>query len=256
LLASGQAYEHTAAGWIAVHSGVAAVSSQGIDDSGLAMVDVVLTSGEAYEYHDGGLWVRLTSAVKAACAGQGVSFVLLADGRLVEYHDDTGAWSNTIASHVASINAGTDRYGVNMVDAITTNGILYEYSDSSGSHVLCSDAVSVSAGTGGMSAVVLQSGRSYEYSETTGGWTYLADGVAQVAVGTDPSGATMVDLVLTSHVAEEYRIGIGWKTLTTGVAAIGKARAGLVDVVFANGNAYEHGSNGWTALTTTVRESA
>ncbi len=256
LLASGELYEHTAGGWTAVSSGVASVSSQGIDNSGRAMVNVVLTNGVAYEYHDGGEWVRLDSGVKAARAGQGVSYVLLTDGRLYEYHDDTGVWSNVIASNIVSIDAGADRYGVNMVDAITSTGILYEYSDTSGRHVLCSDAASVSAGTEGISAVVLQSGRSYEYSETTGGWTYLADGVAEVAVGTDPTGAVMVDLVLTSHAAEEYRAGIGWKPLTTGAAAVGKARAGLVDVVFTNGNAYEHTSSGWTALTTTVLEAA
>jgi hypothetical protein len=254
LLMDGRLYEHTASGWTFVHTGVAAISCQGIDDDGLAMVDLVMSNGDAYEYHDGGQWLKLSSGVKAASAGQGVSYVLKTDGRLFEYHDDTGAWSGVIAKNIANIDAGTDRYGVNMVDAITTTGIVWEYSNASGGRALCSDARAVSAGTGGATAVVLKSGRAYQYNETTRGWTYLADGAAQVALGTDPTGATMVDLVLTNHIANEYRIGVGWKTLTTGVAMASKARGGVVDVVYTTGSAFEHRASGWTALTTTVRQ--
>jgi hypothetical protein len=256
LLTGGLLYEHTPAGWIFVRSNVASVSSQGIDDDGRAMVDVVLTNGAAYEYHDGGQWQALFSGVQSAQAGQGVSYVLLTDGRLYEYRDDTGTWGGLIASHIKAIDAGTDRLGVNMVDALTTTGLVYEYSDTSGAHVLCSEAAAISAGSGGATAVVLKSGRSYQYSETTGAWTWLADGVTQVALGTDPAGGTMVDLVLTGGTAREYRAGVGWKTLSTSVALVGKGRAGLSDVVFTNGNAYEHTASGWTGLTTGVRQAS
>ena len=54
----------------------------------------------------------------------------------------------------------------------------------------------------------------------------------------------------------EWRAGIGWKTVSTGVAAVTKARAGLIGVVKNNGSYYEHTLTTWTPRTTTVREAA
>jgi hypothetical protein len=256
LVAGGKLYEHTGSGWTFVHSGVAAISSQCIDDNGLAMIDMVLTNGDAYEYHDGGTWQFLDHHVKAAQAGQGVSYVVLSDGRLYEYHDDSATWSHLLASHVASVDAGTDHYGVNMVDVISNSGTLSEYSDSSGWHTLCGSARSQSAGMNGVSVVVLTDGRAFAYSEVGSAWTLLKTKVAQATAGTDPAGAAMFDVVLTNGTLLEYRTATGWKTLNTGVASVGKARAGLVDVVFTSGNAAEHTAAGFTTLTSTVRQAA
>ena len=254
LLTSGKLYEHTSSGWTFLQNGVASISSQTIDDNGVAMIDVVLSNGDAYEYHDGAGWLFLAHHVKQACAGEAVSYVLGTNGQLSEYNDDTGKWSGTLAGSVVSIDAGTDRYGANMVDGITTGGVFFESSDSTGLHSWCSAAAAVSAGQDGVSLVLLKNGETYAFSEIAGAFTHIASHMAQLAVGTDPTGAAMYDLVSTTHVATEYRVGTGWRTVSTGVAAVGKGRAGLVDVVFTNGNGYQHTATGWTALTTTVRQ--
>jgi hypothetical protein len=254
LLDSGKLYEHTAAGWTYLQAGVASISSQSIDNDGTAMIDVVLTNGDSYEYHDGEGWVFLAHHTQGACAGQCASYVLGTDGRLREYNDDSATWSGTLATNVVSIDAGTDRFGVNMVDFISRAGVFFEYSDTTGLHPLCSNAKAVSAGAGGVSLVLLKNGEAYEFTEISGGFTHLAAHIAHLAVGTDPSSAPMFDLVSTTGVATEYRANTGWQMLSTGVATVGKARHGLVDVVYTNGNAYEHTAGAWTALTTTVRQ--
>src|SRR5205085_11676595 len=79
---------------------VASISSQGIDDFGQPMIDVVFSDGKAFEYHDfvGSNpvvtdnpsffpWTSLGGNVKQAAAGQGVSYVLFTNGNLEEYVD-------------------------------------------------------------------------------------------------------------------------------------------------------------------------
>ncbi len=256
LLTSGRLYEHTSTGWSYLRVGVASISSQSIDNNGAAIVDVVLTNGDAYEYHDGGGWVFLAHNVKQACADQGVSYVLGTNGQVRQYNDASSTWSGTLAANVVSIDAGTDRYGADMVDGITTAGAFIEYSDSFGLHTWCGNAAAVSAGMDGVSLVLLKNGTACEFSELAGGFTHLANGIAKVAAGTDPNGAAMFDLISTTGVLTEYRTGTGWKTLATGVATVGKARGGLVDVVYANGTAYQHTASGWTLTTTGVRDGA
>ncbi len=247
-------YEHTAAGWTFIHNDVAAVSSQSIDNDAGAMVDLVLTNGDAYEYHDGEGLVFLAHHVKEACAGQGVSYLLGTDGTLREYNDASGAMSRTLATNIATIDAGLDRYGVNMVDVISNSGVFSECSDTSGWHSLCSGAKAISAGTDGVSLVLLKNGNAYEFTEASGGFTHLGADIAQLAVGTTANDAVQIDLVSTTGITTEFCAGVGWKQLATGVAAVGKARAGVVDIVFTNGNGYEDTGSGWTALTTNVRQ--
>jgi hypothetical protein len=255
LLTNGSLYEHTAAGWTFLRKGVASLSAQGIDNSGRATVDAVFSTGQAYEYHHGSGWVFLHSGVKWACAGQGVSYLLLNNGSLLEYHDIDGTWSRTLAVGVSTIDAGTDRYGVNMVDAVFSSGTFSEYSDTSGWHALCGDSRSVSAGALGVSVVLLKNGRAYQYNEATAGWTYLAGSIAEVAAGTDVSGA-LIELLGTNGTLSQYRPRIGTNTLATGVKSVGTPRAGLVDVVLTNGDAYEHTATGWTALCGTAKQAA
>lgn len=253
LLTNGRLYEHTAAGWTFLQEGVAAVSEQGIDNRGRATVDVVLTTGQAYEYHDGSGWVFLQNGVKDARAGQGVSYVLLNNGRLLEYHDDDGTWSRSLANNVSAIDAGIDRYGVNMVDVVFGSGALSEYSDTSGWHVLCGEVKAASAGSLGISVALLKDGRAYQYSEAAATWTYLAGNIAQVGAGTDVSG-TLIELLATNGTLSQYRPGFGASTLAGGVKSVGTPRAGLIDVVLTNGDAYEHTATGWTALCGTAKQ--
>jgi hypothetical protein len=248
LLRDGRLYEHTASGWTYLCSGVASVSDQGIDNTARALVDIVLTNGRAYEYHDVSGWVSLGSGVKDARAGQGVSYVLLSTGRLFEYQDATASWSGLLASSVASIDAGTNRYAVNLVDAVSRSGALSEYSDSSGGHTLHTGVQAVSAGIMGISAVLLTDHRAYEYQQGSSHWLFLGGSVAQIAIGTDPTGAAIIDLLYENGTVAEQRARTGWKTLAVGAKSVSKARAGRVDVVFANGNAYEHTAATWSAL--------
>jgi hypothetical protein len=256
LLADGRLFEHTSAGWAYLEAGVASISGQAIDNAGRAMVDVVQTSGDAYEYHDGGAWTYLKSGVKDARAGQGVSYVLLNNGCVYEYQDDSKTWSRSIASGATAIDAGTDHYGVNMVDVVFASGALVEYSDTSGRHTLGADVKAVSAGSLGVSVALLKDGRAFQYNDVTGAWTFLAGNVAQVAAGTDVGGGALLVLVSTTGSATQLRVGFGSSALAVGVKSVGKPRAGLVDLVFSNGGAYEHTAAGLTALCGTAKQAA
>jgi len=256
LLADGRLYEHTTAGWTFLQTGIAFLSGQAIDNNGRAVVDIVLTSGLAYEYHDGAGWVYLDGGVKQACAGQGVSYVLFTSGRLSEYHDGDATWITIRSSGVAAIDAGTDRYGVNMVDAVFASAGLSEYSDATGWHVLCGDVKAVSAGAFGVSVALLRDGRAYQFNEATATWTYLAGSVAQVAAGTDVGGSALIEVLSTAGNATQYRRGASIGTLAVGVKSVSKPRAGIVDVVFTNGNVYEHTPAAWTALCGSAKQAA
>jgi hypothetical protein len=252
LQTNGQLWEHSSSGWTFLASGIAAISNQGVDNSGRAMTDVINTSGVASEYHNGTGWVNLGSDVSTATAGHGVSYVLFATGYLDEYSDVTGAWTY-IDNGVTSISAGTDKNGVNAVDLILTSGAAWEHSDSSGWHFIASGVRYVSAGQMGIADYVTTSGNAYCFAEAAGASTYLAPGVAQVTTGTDQNGNTMIDLLYANGNLYEYHASSGWAFLSGGVQSIGKGRGGLVDVVFSSGNAYEHEANGsWNFLTGSV----
>jgi hypothetical protein len=247
LLQNGQLWKHGASGWTYLLANVATVSNQAIDDAGHALVDVVTTTGAAYEYHDGLGWQPLASGVKSARAGDGVSYILLTSGQLWEYHDTAQTWTS-ITGSVTAIEAGTDQLGVNMVDLVLTNGDAWEHSDSTGWHFLAHTVQAVSAGRGGYSEVLLQNGNAYHYNETTGGLGLLATNVAQISAGTDENGNAMIELVYTSGVAYEYRTATGWTYLGSGVKSISRATAGVAVVLFGTGGVYEHDLAGWHAL--------
>jgi hypothetical protein len=255
LLADGRLYEHSAGGWMLLASGVSSVSDQAIDIHGEAMVDVVLTTGQAYEYHDGDGWVPLSSGVRDARAGQGVSYVLQGNGHLAEYRDGDERWSGTLASGVAAIDAGTDSFGVNMVDVVYASGTLAEYSDSTGWHALCGTAQAVSAGQLGVTVALLRDGRAFEYREDAHAWTYLGTGVVQVAGGTDIDGAAMIEVVNRDGTTAEYR-ATGRHSLGSHVASVSKPHDGLVDVIFMGGDLYEHTASGSMPLCGSAREAA
>ena len=243
LLANGQLFERNARGLTFLSGGVATVSNQGIDNSGHAMVDVVLATGQAYEYHDGIGWLFLSSGAKDARAGQGVSYVLFQNGQLREYRDANAAWDRTLAQNVVTMDAGTDRYGVNMVDAVFSNGGFSTYSDSTGWDALCGEAQTVSAGELGVSVVLLRDSRAFEYQGAKGIWHYLGANVAHVVAGFDSRGA-VIELISRTGVVTEYRAGMAPHILTTGVRSISEPDNGVVDIVYINGQAFQRTASG------------
>ena len=240
-------YKNTGSGLTFLASGIASVSDQSIDNHGQVMVDVVTTGGYAYEYHEGSGWTYLWSGAKSAKAGEGVSYVLFNNGQVFEYADATGGWT-FIDSNVASIDAGTDKLGVNMEDEVMTYGTAWEHSDSSGWHFLGSGVRSVSAGQQGISDFVTTAGNAYWYNESSGGTSFLGSNVAQVTAGTDQYGNYMIDLLFSGGNLDEYRVGSGWTFLDGGVQSVAKGRTGFVAMVFSWGDAWGHDASGWHYL--------
>jgi hypothetical protein len=178
--------------------------------------------------------------------------VLTGGGALYEYDGSSGAWSY-LAVSVSAISAGTDRYGINMVDVVSSTGAGWELSLATGWHLLAaSGVVSVSAGGQGNSEVLVGI-TAYAYTESTGALTYQASGVGGLSAGMDASGNPMADLVLRTGAGLEWRAGIGWTSLGNNLQAISKGKAGLVDLVFSGGLAYEHTAAGNVYLDIGVR---
>jgi hypothetical protein len=233
---------------------IASISDQGIDNYGHAMIDAVTTYGYAYEYHEGSGWTYLTSGVKMAKAGQGVSYILYNNGAVYEYKD-WGGWSGQLDSNVTSIDAGTDRYGVNMFTEVWY-GYGYEHSDSTGWHYIASGVQSVSAGQQGIIDYLTTGGNAYWFNEASGSTSFLGSGVIQVTAGTDQFGNYMIDMLYSGGNLYEYRVGSGWSFLDSSVQSIGKGHAGVVDMVFTWGDAYAHDSSGWYYLTYNAKTAA
>jgi hypothetical protein len=212
------------------------------------MVDVVATSGQAYEYHDGTGLVALAKNVASARAGQGVSYVLFTSGLLKEYNEYTNAWT-TISRNIVAIDAGTDPYGVSAVDMVDGSGNAWEFSDTTGWHFIASAVSSMSAGQHGTVAFVAGTGDAYLFSEKTGAATFLDSNASQVTAGVDAAGNAMIDLLFANGDLYEYQAANGWTHMNSGVQSVGKGRAGIVDLVLAGGNACEHNAAGaWSRL--------
>lgn len=248
---NGSLYKHTAAGLTFLSSGIAAISNQSIDNHGQAMIDVITTAGNVSEYRDGTGWIYLTNGARAAVSGNGASYVLMNNGSLYEYRDKTAGWTY-LTNGVAFISAGTDRNGINMVDEVTNAGEAWEFSDTTGWHHLASAIRSISAGQQGISAFVTSAGDAYGFSEATGTTTFYGSGAASVTAGTDPYGNAMIELLYTNGNLYEYRPGTGWSFVSGNVRQVSKGRAGLVDLVFTSGDAYDHTAAGWTYLAGTA----
>jgi hypothetical protein len=250
LQSNGQLHEHSASGWSQLMSGVASLSDQGIEDFGRAMVDFVTTTGAAYEYSDLLGSRFLANNVVSAKAGVGVSYVLFKDGTVWEFSDDaadSGAnpWTPLTGS-ITAIDAGTDRYGVNMVDVLRSDGVAFEHSDTSGWRTLAGGVQSIHAGFQGYSTVLLKSGAAYLFSEGAAaaggnGFTYLAGSVAAVTVGSDPTGGYQIELLFSNGAAYEFQQRTqSWSYLGGGVINVSRARIGLADILFSGGFDVQH----------------
>jgi hypothetical protein len=223
-----------------------AVSDQGIDNQGHAMVDIVQSNGQSWEYHDQVGWVYLGSNIKSAKAGQSVSYILYNDGTVKEYDDATGSFT-TVWTGGAQIDAGTDAQGVNTVGITFTWGDAWQHSDDSGWTMIASGVQSISVGRQGISDYLTTGGVAHWHT-LSGSDVALASNVKQVTAGTDQFGNYMIDLLYNSGSIDEYRSSTGWYNVWSGGASISKGRLGELDIVFNWGDAYAHTLSGWTFL--------
>jgi hypothetical protein len=144
------------------------------------------------------------------------------------------------------------------LELASQNGRLpgWEHSDSSGWRYLGSNVRAVSAGQQGMMDILYTNGNAYFYSEANGSSVLVGSNVSQVTTGTDANGNVMVDLLHTNGNLYEWRAGSGWSYVYNNVQSIAKGRAGVVDMVFTWGDAYDHSAAGWTYLTGNARTAA
>jgi hypothetical protein len=251
LQTNGDLYEIVNGSPVYLASGIAALSPQGIDNNGHALVDVVTTGGDAWEYHDQTGWNYLTSGVASAVAGQGVSYVLYTSGDIYEYKEATGfsgsSWAYVYSS-ASQIDAGTDKLGVNCVDIVFSWGDAYEHSDDSGWHYIASNVQSISAGRQGISDYLTTDGVAHWHRESDGADVAVFSNVSQVAAGTDANGNYLIDVLTTDGTVSEYRYGGSWTTLDNGVTNLSKGTLDAVDMVFSWGDAYQHSQAGWNYL--------
>jgi hypothetical protein len=158
-----------------ISGGVASISA-GTDSHGVNDVDIIFSTGAAYEYSDTSGYHFIANGARAVSAGQqGETEVLLTNGNAYEYRDSTGVLSY-LASNVAQITAGTDPTGSYQIDLLYNNGTLLEYRPSTGWTTLFAGVRSISKGHAGLLDYVLTNGNSYE--RTSSGSIFLAGSAA------------------------------------------------------------------------------
>jgi hypothetical protein len=254
LSADGNLSKVTGAGTTLIASGVASVSDQSIDNMGHVMVGFVGADGTAKEYHDGGSVVTVRTGASAIATTVGATYVLGTNGTVYE-HDDALGGTTTIDTNAASINAGTDMFGVNEVGIVYNDGTAKTRSDATGFHTIASNVSAISVGQQGILTYLTADGSAYLYVEQGGTAYFIDSGIAQITAGSDETGNYQLEILYGDGTAYEYRSGTDtwtglWTDTSAGVAAtsLGKARQGLVDVVFNSGDGWEHTLNGYTTL--------
>jgi hypothetical protein len=216
------------------------------------------TSGNAWNYTDGygaGEFTGLPS-VKQVVNAQGANYLLLTNGQLLanKYVEPLGKWIWSLkASNVASISGGTDKMGVSCVDYVTNSGAAYEYSESTGVHLIrASGVAAISAGQFGEAGLLLTTGEADVWLESSNKATVMASsGVAQITIGTTPGGGILVERLDTNGNLWEYQNGYTNPPtqIQSGVASISSARLGIVDAIMSNGTAQEHNDTTKTWIT-------
>jgi hypothetical protein len=256
---------------------VTAVSDQGIDPFGQPMIDIILSNSAAYEYHDfpaGNAFAAhspslfpftfLGTGVKQARAGDGVSYVLFANGNLEEFVDTnynspsgfgvnpTPQSGGVIARNVVSIDAGTDRLGVNSVDyTVMANGTtsLFEWRDvTAASSLLAANDTAFSDGQQGMHAYV-SGGAAFLFNESTSQTSAVLNPlvpggiVTSVTLGVSAGGQYQLEVIYSNGLAYEYLNATkSWALLGTNVRAVSKTLNGVSRILLTTGAAYEHGA--------------
>jgi hypothetical protein len=253
LTGDGRLLKVTGTGTTQIATGVASVSDQSIDNMGHVLLGYVGTDGTAREYHDGGSTVIVRSGVRAIAATVGATYVLGTDGSVYQ-HDDALGSTVRVDGNAASINAGTDRYGVNEVGIVYNDHTAKTKSDSSGFHTIASNVASISVGQQGVITYLTTDGTAYLYFEQYATAYVIDSGITQITTGTDETGNLQIDILYGDGSAYEYRSGTDswtqlWDPSSGGaVTSLGKARLGLVDVVFNWGDGWEHTLSGFTTV--------
>lgn len=95
-------------------------------------------------------------------------------------------------------------------------------------------------------------------SSGTGTTTFEATGVAAITAGTDNSGYLILDMLFTNGNLSQSEGGGLWVSVERngGVASIGKAHDGVLDLVFSGGYAYIDGYNGLAFLSSNATRAA
>jgi hypothetical protein len=256
LTQSGVLYEYGAVdGWRVINTGVTSISNQGTDRYGYAKVDVQFSNGYDYEYHDWGSWTYLAYGARSLEAGNGYSYVLFPNGVVNLYSEYSGA-QTYLTSGAMAISAGTDRYGYSTVDVLFGGGTAWEYSTLTGWRSLASNVASISAGHGGVHAVVFNGGNLYEMQDATNSSTYLLSGVTSANAGTDQNGNATFTVTYYGVYGYTWTASAGFSYVGYGVT-MDKANAGTIDVLYSNGNLYywdTYGDNYY--LTSGVRQAS
>jgi hypothetical protein len=269
----GLLYEYNSTGLHLITSNVAEVGEQGIDYHGRAMVDYVTKDGVAFELHEGAGTVRLRDHVAHAAAGQAVSYVSViqsVDARhvprnaLMEYDDVSRGWTSRdgAGQTIGRIDAGTDRFGVNMVDVIYVDASsddltrwttqAFEISDTviSGTRhwLKLGDMVSwISAGQQGRTEMVIMEGgnlNGYHYRDDNNTKTLIASNVAQMSAGTDANGQPVANVLLKNGQLYVYSNLKSGTLVHDSIKSISKSRAGILDAIEHNGTLDERDANG------------
>jgi hypothetical protein len=277
LMTNGDLWFYNSSSNVKVLTGVASISDQAIDNYGQVMVDGMFSSGTPFEYHEGSptiaswnAWVNvglfptwlsgLGFTPVAAKADQGGSYIQFTDTSthtrrgLYYYNDASPNQVNMIAGdYVSQFDAGTDKYGVNMVDLIynifNSPNALYEYSNTSGwSSPLARAVLSVSAGQQGLTLFVDSAHNAWMYNDATY-WSppteFDSNGnVRQVATGTGGD----IYVVDTNNNMWWYGVTNPFTFLGSppptlnfimgNVSSTSKDRAGLLTIVETDYNAY------------------
>jgi hypothetical protein len=258
LSADGRLSKVTGAGATLIASGVASVSDQSIDNMGHVMVGFVGADGTAKEYHDGGSPVTVRTGARAIATTVGATYVLGTNGTVYE-HDDALGGTTTLDTNAASINAGTDLFGVNEVGIVYNDGTAKTRSDATGFHSIASNVAAISVGQQGILTYLTTEGSAYLFDEHVGTASFIDSGITQITAGSDETGNYQLEILYGDGTAYEYRAGTDtwtglWTDTSGGVTAtsLGKSRLGLVDVVFNSGDGWEHTLDGYITLLNSV----
>jgi hypothetical protein len=181
LLTNGNLYEYkdSTQGWSYLSAGVARIEA-GTDKTGVNAVDVVLTSGAAWEVSDTSGWHFIASGVQSISAGQqGIADYVTTAGNAYLWTEATGS-SGFLASGVAGVWTGVGSNGSYQIELLYTNGTAWEYKTGSGWTSLGSGLLSLSKARAGLISLVSTSGNAYDHSDA-GVSTFLTSGAKAVA---------------------------------------------------------------------------
>jgi hypothetical protein len=244
----------------------------GIVPYATARADILMQSGDLYQWDDATGLKYIASGVKQVSAGfNGNSAVLWTNGNFSLYNTDSNTWTPVAcAIAIASATLGTDLDGLPMLGLVTTGGVGYEWRAGGGFENLSigRSVQQISAGVGSHCAILFANGDvcdhfDFSYASYGGAYTspgyfrYVDSGAVSVSCGTDWTGNLMFDYVKSDGTAWEQN-SAGWKKLGSGVAEVDAGQGGVTDLCYSNGNIARYNDNsgsGYADMLTTLLSS-